>query len=353
MPYKDEVKQRESNRRAQKKRRANPESKEDVRRTEWLRHKKSRATRNRKSESFNRKTGHLPRLKGKRARLRINVPEEKIAVLEPLGPTNKSYIYFSQECEFTWTGFEEVVKRLLPDIASNVLQAESMPHTSHGRKWQFWSNNNGEPCFVVSRNNGIGLDDLHKLTAEFKGYIAAHSNRSPILKAEDGWDGADIRALSEQLEILEAGDSREFIQTSIKLRRGQCAFRQRVLRKHGGKCLITGCNVKDVLEAAHIKSYRGPLDHNIKNALLLRADVHTLYDLNLVAIDPQTLRVHIHPSLTGSSYAEFHVAPLLVPQGFSFIESALEGRWIQFQECINRLKKGAKSEGVVEADTAR
>lgn len=352
MPYKDEVKQRESNRRAQKKRRDNPESKEDFRRQEWLRHKKSRAARNRKSESYNRKAGHLPRLKGKKARPRINVPEGDVAMLQSIGSANDRYIYFSQECEFTWTGFEEVVKRLLPDIASNVLQAESMPHTSHGRKWQFWSNNNGNPCFVVSRNNGVGLDDLHKLTAEFKGYIEAHSNRSPILKAKDGWDGADIRALSEQLEMLEVGDSRELIQTAIKLRRGQSAFRQRVLLKHGGKCLITGCNVKDVLEAAHIKSYRGPRDHNIRNALLLRADLHTLFDLNLVAIHPLTLRVHIHPSLKGSNYAEFHGAPLRVPQGFSFIESALEGRWIQFQECINRLTKGSKSEIVVMADTA-
>jgi hypothetical protein len=353
MPYKDEVKKREANRRAQKKRRSSPESKEKVQRTEWLRHKNSRAARNRKNESYNRKSGYLERPKGKRARPTINVPEEDKALLQSLGSANNRYIYFSQECEFTWNEFEAEIKRLFPDVASNLLQEEWRPHTSHGRKWQFWSDKNGDPCFVVSRNNGIGLDDLHKLTAEFKGYIAAHSKRSPILRSEDGWDGADIRALSDQLEELEAGDSREFIQTAIKLRRGQSAFRQRVLRKHGGKCLITGCNVKDVLEAAHIKSYRGPRDHNIKNALLLRADLHTLFDLNLVAVNPQTLRVHIHPSLKGSNYAEFHGAPLRVPQGFSFIDSALEGRWIQFQECINRLPKGSKSERVVVADTAR
>lgn len=351
MPYKDPEKRKAAQRAAQKRYAA--KNAEKVHQKDWEKHKKAREKRLAQRRERNRALGHKERPKGPLARPSINVPAEERARLLHLGPTNKRYFYFSQECAFTWNEFEAVIKGLVPDMASNLLREPSRPHTSHGRKWQFRANKDGDPCFVVSRNSGIGLDDLSKLTAEFKSYIEAQSSRSPILTSKDGWDGSAIRALSEQLEALEAGDSREFIQTAIKLRRGQSAFRQRVLRQHGGKCLITGCNVKDVLEAAHIKSYRGPRDHNIKNALLLRADLHTLFDLNLVAVNPQTLRVHIHPSLKDSNYAEFHGAPLRVPQGFSFIESALQGRWIQFQECVNRLTKAAKSERVVVADTAR
>ncbi len=342
MPYKDPVKKRESNRRAQKKRRSSPESKEKVRRTEWLRHKNSRAARNLKNQFYNRKSGRLARRKGKRARPSINVPEEDKAILQSLGSANNRYIYFSQECEFTWTGFEDVMKRLLPDIASSLLLQEATQHTSHGKKWQFWPNDNGEPCFVVSRNNGIAMDDLHKLTAEFKGYIAAHNGRFPMINSDDGWDGSDVKALRSNLEELEKGDSREFLQTTIKLRRGQQAFRQLVLSEHGKKCLITGCSVKDVLEAAHIKPYRGLKDHNIKNALLLRADIHTLFDLNLIAIEPRTLCVHLHPSLKDSSYADLHEAPLRVPQDFSFFDSAIEDRWTEFQKSCHQNYGGSK-----------
>jgi hypothetical protein len=61
---------------------------------------------------------------------------------------------------------------------------------------------------------------------------------------------------------------------------------------------MTGCKVLDVLEAAHIKPYRGANDNHPENGLLLRADVHTLFDLNLLGIEPNQLRIELHSSLT-------------------------------------------------------
>ena len=60
---------------------------------------------------------------------------------------------------------------------------------------------------------------------------------------------------------------------------------------------MTGCRVVDVLEAAHISPYRGPEDHNSQNGLLLRSDIHTLFDLDLLGINPETLSVELHPVL--------------------------------------------------------
>lgn len=48
------------------------------------------------------------------------------------------------------------------------------------------------------------------------------------------------------------------------------------------------------MEAAHIRPYRGKKDNHPSNGLLLRADIHTLFDLNLVAIDPETLKIQFH-----------------------------------------------------------
>jgi hypothetical protein len=95
----------------------------------------------------------------------------------------------------------------------------------------------------------------------------------------------------------EDGDQREVIKALIKSRRGQRPFRDALRRRYGNRCLVTGCKVLDVLEAAHIRPYRGDNDNNPQNGLLLRADIHTLFDLNLFGIEPDELRVELHPAL--------------------------------------------------------
>src|SRR5262245_9271658 len=70
-------------------------------------------------------------------------------------------------------------------------------------------------------------------------------------------------------------------------------------------CAITGCSVRDVLEAAHIHPYRGRERNKVANGLLLRADLHTLFDCGLIAIDAATMTVIVTPSLQNSEYAAF------------------------------------------------
>lgn len=56
-----------------------------------------------------------------------------------------------------------------------------------------------------------------------------------------------------------------------------------------------------MLEAAHIKPYQGEKDNYSENGLLLRADIHTLFDLDLLGIEPKSLRIELHPSLSESA----------------------------------------------------
>jgi putative restriction endonuclease len=83
------------------------------------------------------------------------------------------------------------------------------------------------------------------------------------------------------------GDQRRVTARQIRERRGQRAFRDALRRRYGGRCAVTGCTVLDLLEAAHIKPYRGDRDNNPQNGLLLRADIHTLFDLDLLGIEPE------------------------------------------------------------------
>lgn len=80
-------------------------------------------------------------------------------------------------------------------------------------------------------------------------------------------------------------DTREKQLREIALRPGQSQFKARLLEAYSGKCAITGCDVVHVLEAAHIQPYVNESCHHISNGLLLRADIHALFDKHLIAID--------------------------------------------------------------------
>jgi hypothetical protein len=85
------------------------------------------------------------------------------------------------------------------------------------------------------------------------------------------------------------------------LRPGQQAFRQ-LLRSHYGSCVITGETVTEVLDAAHITPFSGTHSDLLENGLLLRTDLHRLFDRYLFSIDGKQLV--ISPQLKGTSYED-------------------------------------------------
>lgn len=108
----------------------------------------------------------------------------------------------------------------------------------------------------------------------------------------------------------DVSDARTRITAAIIRRRGQPAFRKALMEAYGEACAITGCNVPAVLEAAHIHPYKGTHTNVASNGLLLRADIHTLFDLGLIAIESETMTVRVSPELTGTIYATLEGSPL-------------------------------------------
>ena len=108
-------------------------------------------------------------------------------------------------------------------------------------------------------------------------------------------------------------DGREWVLAAIVRRRGQAAFRASLLAAYAGTCPVTGCQVEPLLEAAHIIPYLGATTNHIQNGLPLRADIHTLFDLQLLAIDPDTLTVLLAPSLSSSEYSTLVGRPIGMP----------------------------------------
>lgn len=102
-----------------------------------------------------------------------------------------------------------------------------------------------------------------------------------------------------------SGDQREAVFRQIRARRGQQDFRADLRSRYGDACMISNCRLMDVVEAAHIKPYHVGADHHPANGLLLRADIHTLFDLDLIGIEPDTLIVRVHPAASAAGYGQF------------------------------------------------
>jgi hypothetical protein len=102
-------------------------------------------------------------------------------------------------------------------------------------------------------------------------------------------------------------------QRAIRTRRGQPDFRRRIFVAYGHKCAVTGCAVHSVLEAAHIIPHAEGTDWDVGNGLPLRADIHTLFDLRLLAVG-QDYRIHVSSRLAGSDYETLHGQMIQLPE---------------------------------------
>ncbi len=85
----------------------------------------------------------------------------------------------------------------------------------------------------------------------------------------------------------------------VRVRRGQQAFRGGLVKRFGNTCAITGSQPLEALEACHLYPYADVGEHDLKGGLLLRRDLHRLFDLGLIAIEPEVLRVDVAPHLSG------------------------------------------------------
>jgi hypothetical protein len=82
-----------------------------------------------------------------------------------------------------------------------------------------------------------------------------------------------------------------------KSRLGQQRFREEMLRRYGPRCAFTGPQPPAALEAAHIRSYGTSPRHERSNGLLLRRDLHALFDRGLLTVDPRAWTVDVAPTL--------------------------------------------------------
>ena len=101
-----------------------------------------------------------------------------------------------------------------------------------------------------------------------------------------GYDGPErpsdvARWLEAQAEDVNTPVA-EAKKASQERRPRQDAFRQALLLAYEGRCALTGCDAEPALEAAHVADWRS--ENDVGAGILLRADLHRLFDAGLLVI---------------------------------------------------------------------
>jgi putative restriction endonuclease len=105
---------------------------------------------------------------------------------------------------------------------------------------------------------------------------ARAESRGEVLVAAAGTGAPDV--------VL--GEERPERWTEIRARLGQGGFRVAVTGAYRKRCAVTGEKTLPVLEAAHIRPYAEQGPNDVRNGLLLRSDLHRLFDAGYLTIDP-------------------------------------------------------------------
>ncbi|GAB3943931.1 hypothetical protein GCM10028805_10860 [Spirosoma harenae] len=101
-----------------------------------------------------------------------------------------------------------------------------------------------------------------------------------------------------------------------KVRIGQGAFRLSVIDAYNKRCAITGEKTLPVLEAAHIKPFVEAGPNRTSNGLLLRSDMHKLFDNGYITVTPD-FKVEVSKRIkeefdNGREYYQYHGKNLLI-----------------------------------------
>lgn len=157
----------------------------------------------------------------------------------------------------------------------------------------------GNPTKRILLEANLDADD-------WKGIIyGSHVSSIPLTEDE-------IDRQAGEFSPATSDEAKERVLRSVAIRRGQKKFRGALLAAYDKCCAVTGSSIVPILEAAHIESYRGVVSDHVINGLLLRADIHTLFDLGLLGVN-QDYRIIIASALRGTEYEQYNGKRIRLP----------------------------------------
>jgi len=175
----------------------------------------------------------------------------------------------------------------------------------------FWPREAWIPCpsdFKLNTVQGKGYDTESGAGQELWGEIVERLHTFTPSNFEPG--SATVAAI----------DSKGFGKPQITLPRlGQGLFRILVTDIYERRCAITGERTMPVLDAAHIKPYAIVQRHEVPNGLLLRSDLHRLFEGGYLTVDPNNYNVVVSKRIkeefeNGKEYYRLEGQPVRSPR---------------------------------------
>lgn len=154
------------------------------------------------------------------------------------------------------------------------------------------------------------------------------------------WDAVTERlaAISTPAVSVSPASPRYGPPTLVTPRFGQGAFRLAVTDSYDRQCAVTGERTLPILDAAHIQAFADGGTHEVANGLLLRTDIHRLFDLGYVTVSEDN-RFEVGRRLkadfdNGRHYYDLHGQPVRSPRRGATPPSFEALRWHREQRFL-------------------
>lgn len=164
----------------------------------------------------------------------------------------------------------------------------------------------GEPIITAV----IVDKDSHRCSEGFQNEFGVEDDQAERERCYAHWgqeSRTDITSPSNEAGARSKQTLEELVRrfNQVEVRPYQAKFRTAVFTACGGKCVVSGCDVPEALDAAHLVGRNWREGHNeASDGILLRRDLHALYDSGLLTINTDgTVSVAV---TAGAHYGEFH-----------------------------------------------
>ncbi|MEI3789626.1 MULTISPECIES: HNH endonuclease [unclassified Chryseobacterium] len=169
--------------------------------------------------------------------------------------------------------------------------------------------------FYYKLENEVELENHIKTSLSLCLYNLKLTKHSQHLQIKNYLNSTINENEIEYFNLNNIQDDRKKIAIQIHARRGQKLFRKKLIDTYNKKCAVTNCEIVEMLEAAHIYSFRGSDTDKIPNGLLLRSDIHTLFDLGLISINPNNYLIQVSNKIINDEYyAKLHGVKINLPK---------------------------------------
>jgi hypothetical protein len=207
--------------------------------------------------------------------------------------------------DFIWIYAGWNVKRVLA-----VGRVERLPESTDGNpKYKGYSHSH---VVLVRIDNELTLrlqkEESHITYEQFKQWVPGAIRKANLntTKVFDRW-------LKQKPTNHKKNDDEVFqIRREVLQRTGQTKFRETIRSAYNDICAISGTTEPTALVAAHIQPVKSKGRHSVNNGMLLRADIHNMFDSGLISVDGK-YRIHISSLVSDQRYVKLKGRKLHLP----------------------------------------